>query len=162
MKTTTTRTADKLYPTLYRGMRMLRPGGREISRNLRELRQTQWLSPEELRAMQFAKIKQLLQHAFERVPYYRRLYQRLDIHPGDVKSLGDFQQLPLLTKQDINNHLDDLVASTMRNKVRLSRTGGSTGEPMQFYITDGFWWCNSAVEIRGRSWYGLWKEPGAR
>jgi phenylacetate-CoA ligase len=144
-----------MYSTLYRTMRSLWPGGLETRRHLRELEPTQWLSRSDLEALQLKRIQRLVKYAYEHVPYYRERYQREDIRPEDIKSMGDFQSLPFLTKEDVNNHLDALVSPELRAKVYLDHTGGSTGEPMRFSVEDSFWWWNAALEFRGRGWHGV-------
>lgn len=144
-----------MYSTLYRTVRSFWPGALETRRHLRELERTQGLSRPELEALQFAKVQQLLKYAYEHVPYYRERYQREDIHPGDIKGLKDFQALPFLTKEDVNHHLDKLVVPHLRDKVQPNETGGSTGQPMRFFVEDSFWWWNAALEFRGRRWYGV-------
>jgi phenylacetate-CoA ligase len=123
--------------------------------HLKELERTQWLSRPELEAWQFTRIQRVLKYAYEHVPYYHRLYKRLDIHPNDIKNLEDFANLPFLTKEDINNHLDDLVSPELRDKAKMDQTGGSTGEPARFFLEKAWHWWDAALEFRGRGWYGL-------
>jgi phenylacetate-CoA ligase len=145
-----------MYPAIYRTMRLFLPGGLETRRELRELERTQWLSEDELRALQLDKIQRLVQHAYENVPFYRERYQRAGIHPQDIKSLKDFEALPFLTREDIKNNLEALVASKFPcNRMQESETGGSTGEPIQFYVEGSFWWQNAANIFRMRGWYGV-------
>jgi phenylacetate-CoA ligase len=127
----------------------------ETQRHLRELEKTQWFSREELESWQFAKLKHLVQFAFDNVPYYHDRYRREGIHPKDIQSLQEFQSLPILTKEDINQHLDALVSTDLRSKAQLNQTGGSTGQPMRFFVEDSFWWWNTALEFRGREWHGV-------
>ena len=145
-----------MYPAIYRTMRLFLPGGLETRRHLRELERTQWLSEDELRALQLAKIQRLVQHAYEHVPFYRERYQRAGIHPQDIKSLEDFQALPFLTREDVKNNLEALVADNFpRHKLDRSETGGSTGEPIQFFVEGSFWWWNAANIFRMRGWHGV-------
>jgi phenylacetate-CoA ligase len=147
-----------MHPWIYRAMRLFWSGGLETQRHLRELERTQWLSRPELEARQLGKLQQVVKYACEHVPYYRERYRREDIHPEDVKSLKDFQALPFLTREDVNNHLDALVSPDFRGKLYPNGTGGSTGQPVQFFVEDSFWRWNVALESRGRSWYGV--QPG--
>jgi phenylacetate-CoA ligase len=59
-----------------RGMLLLhqRVTGRRILARLEELNRTQWLSREELNALQQAKLQRLLEYAYQYVPYYRRTF----------------------------------------------------------------------------------------
>ncbi len=144
-----------MYPTLYRTLRLLWRGGLETRKHLSELERTQWLSRAELEGRQLAQLQQLVQYAYEHVPYYREWYRREDIHPQDIRSLKDFQALPFLTKEDVNQNLDKLIAPHLRGQAQPDETGGSTGQPMHFFVEDSFWWWNAALEWRGRGWYGV-------
>ncbi len=143
-----------MYSTLYRLFRWLWPPERAMRRYLRELEQTQWLSREDLEAWQLQRLIALVAHAYENVPYYRHRYQALDIHPQDIKTLQDFQVLPFLTKEEVNQHREELVAANFQGKLRPNQTGGSTGLPMRFFHEDSFWHWN-VVLWRARNWYGI-------
>jgi len=134
-------------------MRRFWRGGLETHRHLRELRKTQWLTPPELDMRQLNRLKKLVKFAFDHVPYYRERYQREGIHPEDIKNFSDFQSLPFLTRKDVRENLERMVAPDLRHKTVRERTGGSTGEPIRFYIEDSFWWWNAALEFRCREWY---------
>jgi phenylacetate-CoA ligase len=144
-----------MYPILYQALRLVFPGGLETRRYLRELERTQWLSRSELEAWQLARVQRLVRYAYEHVPYYRERYQREDIHPEDIKSLRDFEALPFLTKEDVNDHLEALVSSAFRGRKYPNETGGSTGQPMRFFHESSFWRWLVAFELRGRGWYGV-------
>jgi phenylacetate-CoA ligase len=113
------------------------------------------MSLEELRAWQLERLQGLIWHAYENVPFYHDLYRRLQIHPSDIRSLKDFQSLPFLTRDDVNSHLERLVAPSLRHQAVPNSTGGSTGEPMRFYTEHAFDWWDNALELRGRGWYGV-------
>jgi phenylacetate-CoA ligase len=145
-----------MYPVIYRTARLLWPGGSETRRHLRELERTQWLSKNELQAFQLTRLQQLVKHAYEQVPFYRERYQSAGIHPRDIKSLEDFEALPFLTRQDVLNNLDALIAENYpRSKLYPNETGGSTGEPMRFFLEGSFWWTNAANTFRVRGWHGV-------
>ena len=145
-----------MHARAYRLLRPLWPGGQEIKRYLNELEHTQWLPEDELGALQLNRLKRLVTHAYENVPYYRQRYRRLGIHPHDIKCLEDFQALPLLTREDVRGNIPSMVAdNATRRALLLDSTGGSTGDPMQFYAERSFWRRNMASTRRGRAWHGL-------
>lgn len=144
-----------MNPIFYRSLRPYWPGGQILRKRQKELELTQWLPREELESYQFKKLQDLVKHAYENVPYYHRLYKSLDIHPADIKTLNDFHTLPFLTREDINSHLHELVTTGSNHKIFLNSTGGSTGIPMHFYTEKAFDWWDSALELRGRGWYGV-------
>lgn len=144
-----------MYSSIYRNLRLLYPGGLETRRHFEELNRLQWLSREELSAWQFGRLKKLLMHAYETVPYYHQRYKSLDIHPDDIKSFDDFQNLPYLTREDVNQNLQDLVSTHLEGDISLHKTSGSTGEPMRFYLDNDFDRRYKAAEFHYYAWYGL-------
>ena len=47
-----------------------------------------------------------------------------------------FSTLPILTKDDVRDHLDALLSRDARDRARLGHTGGSTGKPLAFWYDD--------------------------
>lgn len=105
----------------------------ESVRVRRELEQSQWWSPERIRELQVERLRTLLGRAAAEVPYYRRLFRKQDFDPAEVRSLEDLQALPFLTKPVIRAHLDALRSERAEGLARFN-TGGSSGEPLIFYI----------------------------
>jgi phenylacetate-CoA ligase len=100
---------------------------------LRRLEETQWWKPERLRALQVERLQALIGRAFEQVPYYRELMQARGFGPDDIRGLEDLGRFPLLTKPDIRAHSEALKARDARGLASFN-TGGSSGEPLIFYI----------------------------
>jgi phenylacetate-CoA ligase len=85
----------------------------------------------ELKAYQDARLRSLLVHAYERVPYYRRLFDRHRLHPRHIRGTIDLDLIPVTAKQDLSDRaVSDIVAEGL-DPARLAvvRTNGSTGEP---------------------------------
>lgn len=144
-----------MYSSLYQFMVKYLYPGKEIRRSLNELEGTQWLPRSELESMQLKKLQRLVSYAYAHVPFYRKLYQSENIHPQDIKSFKDFQALPFLTRDDVNNHLQDLVSTDYRGHFIEMATSGSTGHPMQFFLDRSDCWWTSAFSARCRGWYGV-------
>jgi phenylacetate-CoA ligase len=145
-----------MYSNIYSLMRkFFWRGGQQIRQNLRELEHTQWFTRQDLEELQLNKMQRLVAYAYEHVPFYRKSYQREDIHPNDIKSFKDFHAIPFLTRDDVNNHLDSLVSKSYQGEVYEDRTGGSTGHPMRFFMDRYTALWSAAVEIRCRGWYGV-------
>ncbi|RXE55608.1 CoF synthetase [Methanoculleus taiwanensis] len=102
------------------------------------LRRSQWWSREELEAYQRAELARLLDHAYEHVPYYRRIFDERGLKPEDIRNLADLRLLPFLTKEIIQNNLAELRATNYpENAFEYVTTGGSTGIPVGFYYEKG-------------------------
>lgn len=99
------------------------------------LDKSQWLSPKEIRKLQFVKLKKLLSHAYHHVEFYRERFDNLKMTPDDIRSFDDFQKLPFLTKRDIKEHLFFDLFSDNHDKKEILKitTSGSTGEPLVMY-----------------------------
>ncbi len=109
--------------------------GRRLLTRLDELNRTQWLSHGELLALQQNKLHRLLAHAYQYVPYYRRLFDQAGFRPDMVLSdMASLRKLPVITKATIREHFDDMLTTESRRRASLSRlsTGGSTGHPLVF------------------------------
>jgi len=102
------------------------------------LRQSQWWSREELEAYQGQALSRLLDHAYENVPYYRRIFEERHLVPGDIATPADLALLPFLTKEIVQANLADLKARNYpETAFEYVRTSGSTGTPMGFYYEKG-------------------------
>lgn len=145
-----------MYPTLYRAARRLWSGGAETHRHLQELERTQWLSADELQQLQLTRLQKLIRHAYENVPFYHEKYRQAGIQPQDIHSLEDFQALPCLTREEVRANLPALTARNVdRDSLFPNETGGSTGEPLHFFVEGAFWWWNAAAWFRARQWHGV-------
>lgn len=99
----------------------------------RALEHSQWLDREPLQALRVEKLRRFLVAAGREVPYYKALFQRIGFDPSEVTSLADLQRLPLMSKATIRGHTDALKRPGAGRLVRYN-TGGSSGEPLIFYM----------------------------
>lgn len=100
----------------------------------RGLERTQWNTPAELQALQLQRLRRLLERANRSVPYYRDLFRELGFDPArDLHSLADLARLPRLDKPLIRANTERLKAEDAVGLARFN-TGGSSGEPLIFYI----------------------------
>ncbi|MFZ6748698.1 phenylacetate--CoA ligase family protein [Undibacterium sp. Ren11W] len=99
----------------------------------KQMEQSQWWSPEQLRELQLSRLKQLLSHAQQHVPYYRQLFAQLGLQAEQLTSLEDLSRFPFLIKAEIRAHTEALKSEQARHLARFN-TGGSSGEPLIFFI----------------------------
>jgi len=106
----------------------------EFKRYYQWLQETQWWSRDQLEALQLEQLQALVQHAYENVPYYRRVFDERRLKPRDISTLDDLQKLPLLTKEDVRDNSEDLIARNIdRERLDYVTTAGSTGRPLALY-----------------------------
>lgn len=99
----------------------------------RKMEQSQWLSAGQLRDLQLERLQALLKNVYAHVPYYRDVMDERGINPNAVSSLEELQRFPFLTKDVIRANTDRIKADDATDLSRFN-TGGSTGEPLIFYI----------------------------
>lgn len=117
----------------------------------------QRLDTNALSKLNWSRTKELLEYAYHKVPFYRQRFKSIGLHPADITSPNHFSQVPVLTKQDIRNHFKELVSEDAKPRdLRLSTTGGSTGEPLKVYHQKQV--VRSAMLWRMLLWWGL--HPG--
>lgn len=145
----------------YIDRRFLIPLGDKIKkRNLHgafsDTLKTQWLSEEDLLELQSKKLQQLIRHCYENVPYYRRIFDERHLTPDDIKSRADLIKLPILTKQLIKEHYDELISKDIDQRKFLNgSTGGSTGTPMRYKEDVNTWNFMRGLNFRGWTWAGF-------
>lgn len=119
------------------------------------------MSKDELAAYNFSKRKEIVRWAYDNTKFYHDLYSSVDVTPDDIKTEEDWTRLPMVTKQMLKDHLDEMCAGGGAHEVFKkyafkTASGGSTGKPVSFYVdkreyahlapldryrTMG-WWCN--------------------
>ena len=104
----------------------------------RLLKKSQWWTKEQLEDYQMQQLDKLLNHAYENVPYYRKVFDERGLKPKDIQDFSDLQKLPFVTKEIIRGNLHDLKARDYPpTKFEYVTTGGSTGIPLGFYYEQG-------------------------
>jgi phenylacetate-CoA ligase len=87
---------------------------------LRENRSTQW-----------ASLLRLLKHAYESAPFYRRRFDLAGVRPAQIFCEADFARIPILTREDIREHLPELRSQCYRlDELTTAATGGTTDTPV--------------------------------
>ncbi len=98
------------------------------------IKKSQYWSEKQIEEYQFKKLNELLNHAYENVPYYRKLFNSKDLKPEDIHSLKDLQKIPFLNKEIIRRNIKELKAKNYpEHKFSYMTTGGSTGIPLGIY-----------------------------
>jgi len=98
--------------------------------NHQELEPIEKASLDELQALQLQRMQWSLQHAYDNVAYYRKIFDDKGVHPSDLKSLADLGKFPLTAKQDLRqNYPFGLTAVPMDDVVRIHASSGTTGKP---------------------------------
>lgn len=133
--------------------------GNKTRRYLKELHRSAKLTSTELEGLQRQRLSKLLLSCVDRVEAYRDysfLKERISADPE-----GALRRFPVLTKarfrQDGEAYLN---ADCQKEALIENRTGGSTGEPIRFYMDRFTVEHYEAARWRGLSWWNI--TPGSR
>lgn len=120
----------------------------------RRLEESQWWPAERLQALQLERLRALLTVAGQSVPYYRDLFARIGFQPAALARVEDLQALPLLDKATIRAHTEALKHTGAKGLARFN-TGGSSGQPLVFYIGRERVSHDVAAKWRATRWWGV-------
>lgn len=91
---------------------------------------------ERIRSYQDEKVRELVQYCWAHVPFYKAHWKGAIDRPEAVRGVADLAQLPLLTKDHVRENLEALTTTDTRVRSTVARTGGSTGRPVIFRMTN--------------------------
>jgi phenylacetate-CoA ligase len=100
-----------------------------------KLFKNQWKDAEYIKRIQEKKLRKLIKHSYEKVPYYRSLFDSINLKPEHVQSIEDLKKIPLLSKKIIKSlPVKELIAKGINiAKSRTATTSGSTSIPLKVY-----------------------------
>tara|TARA_R110001592_G_scaffold246427_1_gene508243 strand:+ start:68800 stop:70152 length:1353 start_codon:yes stop_codon:yes gene_type:complete len=120
----------------------------------KDMERNQWLSSTELEKIQLDNLRTFLSDIGTNVPYYRELFLSLEFDPKNLFSLEQLEQLPLTGKPGIRENQDRLKADDAVGLARFN-TGGSSGEPLIFYIGSKRVSHDVAAKWRATRWWNV-------
>lgn len=117
------------------------------------LDKTQWLSSTELSEYQTSKLRRLIQHVYNNVPYYSDIMHKKGLRPEDIRSAEDLKHFPVLTKKEIRENFDSIVSADIKKRrIIKASTSGTTGNPLIYYRDMNTFAWQEAARLRGWSW----------
>jgi phenylacetate-CoA ligase len=120
--------------------------GTDIVKTYKFLKKSEKWGRDDIEKYRLQKLRRLLHHAYDHVPYYRELFDKYRIHPDNIKNLEEFYTIPILKKEVAKERYKDLIADNVNidsKKIKKGKTGGTTGVPLKIYkdvYTRNFTW----------------------
>ena len=99
---------------------------------LQELEENEQLSYEQLIDYQNQKLHSTIQHAYQTVPYYRRLFDRLEINPKAIQTIDDLRVIPVMSKTNVRGNEKQFISNAVPLKFKTA-TSGTTGTPVNLF-----------------------------
>ncbi len=86
-------------------------------------------SRDELAALQLARLKWSLRHAYDNVAFYRAKCVAVGVHPDELRQLDDLARFPFTTKDDLRQSYPYAhLAVPLKDVVRMHASSGTTGK----------------------------------
>ncbi|MDO8891131.1 MAG: AMP-binding protein [Sulfurimicrobium sp.] len=120
----------------------------------KEMESTQWLSPEHLETLQVERLRAFMSKVAKHVPYYRNLFRDMAFDPAGISSISDLARLPFLTKAVIRANTAQLKSEIAQDLSRFN-TGGSSGEPLIFFLGNERVSHDVAAKWRATRWWDV-------
>lgn len=88
------------------------------------------MAADKMKALQSERLKQLVQHVYTNVAFYKNKMDAMGVKPSDIQSIDDIVKLPFTYKSDLRDHYPfNLFAVPMKDIVRVHASSGTTGKP---------------------------------
>lgn len=130
--------------------------GSSVSKHLKFLQKSQHWTRSQIDEYQNQRLKKLIHHSYENVPFYRELFDNLKLKPVDIQTKDDLKKLPIVTKDDLRRNKGKHLASNIKKKeLVFASSSGSTGEPLTYFTTKDAYSMNIASNLRGWYWMGF-------
>ena len=95
------------------------------------------MSRENVDALQFTRLKTILNEAYLHVPYYQRLFHEHGLLPDNFGDLSDLEKLPILDKEIYRNNSEKFLSKNPARQTYLHQnTSGSTGSPLSIPLDE--------------------------
>ena len=130
--------------------------GKPFHRQLEALLESQWFTENQIDEYQAHAINKMVTHAYNTVPYYKKVMNERGLYPSDFTSKKDLEKLPILEKDDIRKNFKDLISRSVYGKnLGFGRTSGTTGSPLLLAWDRNLQIFNNAVDWRQKCWAGV-------
>ena len=94
------------------------------------------MSEDWIKKIQNEKLVRQVRYVYENVEYYRNLMDEKGVKPEDIHGIEDLHKLPFLKKDDLREAYPyGLLATDMKNCVRIQSTSGTTGKRVVAFYT---------------------------
>ncbi len=103
------------------------------------------ISRDELESIQGEKLVKAVAYMFDRSGLFRHKCEELGLEPGDIRGIEDLTKLPVMTKEDMSEDLEEnppwgtyMAVDTddwLRSGWQIFQTSGTTAAPRPFFYT---------------------------
>ena len=107
---------------------------------IKEVDRLYTMNAEELKQRNEKRFLEIFRRAYDKSPFYHKLYTEEGIRKEDITCLEDIKKLPVITKDMVKKHADEML-TVPRWQVIRANTSGTTGTPLKIYESwPSIWW----------------------
>jgi phenylacetate-CoA ligase len=122
--------------------------GTSVSSKLNQIQNMEQWSRDRVEEWHDKKLQAIIHHAYNNTAYYKQLFDKQGLKPSDIQSRSDLSKVPILTKKDIRENFEKIVPLNVQTiPHKKAATGGSTGEPLKYYLDLESWSFSNANKI---------------
>ena len=117
------------------------------------LDEAQYWDGARMRAWQDERLRAVVRHAYDHVPYYREVFDHHGVKPEQVGGVGDLHRLPVLTRETVKRRIEDMKSRRPGDLAPgHGHTSGTTGSPLSVFYSSDAITMNYAVMDRVYRW----------
>lgn len=107
---------------------------------IKEVDRLYTMNAEELKQRNEKRFLEIFRRAYDKSPFYHKLYTEEGIRKEDITCLEDIKKLPVITKDMVKKHADEMLTIPRWQVIR-ANTSGTTGTPLKIYESwPSIWW----------------------
>ena len=110
-----------------------------------------------IRDYQSRQLLRLIHHAYNRVPFYRKLFDQNGLKPSEIQGLDDLHRIPITNKRQLKAVPErDLLAENLDPDGLIQySTSGATGEPLTVHNSSIEEWIHALFRLRAYRSFGF-------
>ena len=117
--------------------------------DLHRLRRNVHTRIDELQQLQEQKLRTIINHSYNKVPFYHNLLKNCGIKSDDIQTLNDLSKIPIITRKQVQENLPNMLSiDADRESCIVQKTSGSAGIPLCITKDRTVFNCQSAVSLR--------------
>lgn len=125
-----------------------------VLQRYKEFQSNAGYSREDLQDRQIIALRKLIEHCSQSIPFYKDTFAQYKVKPTDFTSLASLNQLPILSKEQIRNDTEAFICRNTQERAVKGWTGGSTGEPLRYLMSEECYCRGVALLMRGWGFAG--------
>lgn len=109
------------------------------------------------------RIQQVMAYAWDRSPFYRAKWSAAGLEPGDIRTLEDFERVPVIVKDELRSDqaahepFGSYLCIDPSEVKHINGTSGTTGRPTAFGVSHGDW--TAVANAHARVMWGMGIRP---